>query len=176
MAFLVHAANSLPGLVVYRLHRYRNQFGDILQASNSNLNKSRFMRLFILSFIVLLAILPVQTYVVYKNIELSLPWHSYSWNVAHGPHWNKILKIPSGGEAFFDRWFPVAAGFMLFILFGCGRDASRMYGSYLRLLRLDHYFVRAHGSSPDASRSNTSGFSNSRLGLLFHKSSTSTAG
>ncbi|KAB8221778.1 pheromone A receptor-domain-containing protein [Aspergillus novoparasiticus] len=163
-------------LVVYRLHRYRNQFGDILQASNSNLNKSRFMRLFLLSFIVLLAILPVQTYVVYKNIELSLPWHSYSWRVAHGPHWNKIQKIPSGGDPFFDRWFPIASGFMLFILFGCGRDASRMYGSYLRLLRLDRCFVRTHDSSSDACRSNTSGFSNSRFGLLFHKTWTSTAG
>lgn len=172
---MVQAANSIPGLVVYRLHRYRNQFGDILQASNSNLNKSRFMRLFLLSFIVLLAILPVQTYVVYKNIELSLPWHAYSWRVAHGPHWNKIQKIPSGGDAFFDRWFPIASGFMLFILFGCGRDASRMYGSYLRLLRLDRCFVRTQDSSSDASRSNTSGFSNSRFGLLFHKAWTSTA-
>ncbi|KAE8396284.1 pheromone A receptor-domain-containing protein [Aspergillus alliaceus] len=161
-------------LVLYRLYRYRNQFGDILQSSNSNMNKSRFMRLFILSFIMLLAIIPVQGFVVYKNINLSLPWHSYSWNMAHGPYWNNILKMPSRGESFYDRWFPVASGPLCFIFFGCGRDAFRIYRSFLRSLRLDHCFASTHDSSSDASHSTTPGLMSSRVRLLCHKSWNST--
>ncbi|KAE8349822.1 pheromone A receptor-domain-containing protein [Aspergillus coremiiformis] len=160
-------------LVLYRLHRYRSQFGDILQSSNSNLNKSRFMRLFVLSFVMLLAIIPVQIFVVYKNIDLSLPWHSYSWKVAHGPHWDEIPKLPSHGNAFFDRWFPIISGVMFFIFFGCGRDASRMYR---RFLRLDHSFTGTHGSSVDGPRSNGPGPMSSRVRLLFQKSWNSTVG
>ncbi|KAF7591263.1 a-factor receptor [Aspergillus hancockii] len=157
------------GFVLHRLHKYRSQFGDILQSSNNNYNKSRFMRLFFISFIMLLAIIPAQVFVVYKNIKLSLPWHSFSWSVAHGPDWNSVEKIPSQGEVFFDRWFPIISGIMFFFFFGCGRDASRMYRTIFCCLRLDCCFAGTHASSPDASRSTSSSSMNSRVRLLFHK-------
>ncbi|KAE8148587.1 pheromone A receptor-domain-containing protein [Aspergillus avenaceus] len=157
-------------LVLHRLHKYRSQFSDILQSSNSNLNQSRFMRLFCLSFIMLLAIIPAQVWVVYKNVSLSLPWHPYSWSVAHGPNWNTIIKMPSHGEPFFDRWFPIASGFMFFIFFGCGRDASKMYRKFLRSLRVNFGFSKIHTSVSDTSRSTASGSVSSRAKLLMHRS------
>ncbi|KAH1447683.1 hypothetical protein KXX68_003072 [Aspergillus fumigatus] len=125
-------------LTLYRLHKYRSQFGDILNSANSHLNKSRFLRLFFLACVMLWTILPIQAYVVYRNLMCNLPWHPYSWSRLHGPHspWSTILKIPMHGEVFFDRWIPVAAGCTLFILFGCCHDALRLYQSAFRLLGL----------------------------------------
>ncbi|THC93869.1 hypothetical protein EYZ11_006651 [Aspergillus tanneri] len=139
-------------LILYRLHKYRSQFADILQPSNRNFSKSRFFRLFLLAFTMLLAIIPIQAYVVYMNVTLSLPWHPYSWSPLHGPKWNTIIKVPSNGEVFFDRWIPIASGFMFFIFFGCGRDASRI------------------------SSSTAVGSTNSRMRLLFRKKQSSAAG
>jgi len=91
------------------------------------MNKSGFMRLFFLAFTMLVAILPVQAYVLYYDLTLSLPWHPYSWNKIHGPEWSQIQKVATYGIVFFDRWTPIAAGLMVFIFFGFGRDATKMY-------------------------------------------------
>ncbi|KAL2861112.1 pheromone receptor [Aspergillus lucknowensis] len=124
------------GLTLYRVQRYRNQFSEIIRSANSGLSRSRFIRLFSLSFIMLLALIPIQTYMVYRTISLSLPWHPYSWSSLHEPTWSEIVMVPTNGEVYFDRWIPVAAGFMSFIFFGCGRDASRMYRSLLQWVGL----------------------------------------
>lgn len=88
----------------------------------------------------LLAILPVQGYVVYYDLTLSLPWHAYSWNQIHGPSWYKIIKVPTNGVVFFDRWTPIASAFMIFIFFGFGRDATRMYRIMGWYMGLGHCF------------------------------------
>ncbi|KAJ5470440.1 hypothetical protein N7530_007797 [Penicillium desertorum] len=127
-------------LVLKRVHKYRNDFANILRASSSNLSKSRFLRLFFLALSMLICILPLQGYVVYANIKLSLPWHPYSWNRIHNGEWNTIAKIPIYGTVFFDRWTPVASGFMIFIFFGFGRDATRMYRTVFWYLGLGYCF------------------------------------
>lgn len=93
------------------------------------MNKSGFLRLFFLAFSMLIAIMPVEAYLVWYNVSLSLPWHRYSWNRLHGPgsNWGQIQKVATYGVVFFDRWNSVAAGFMIFIFFGFGRDATKMY-------------------------------------------------
>ncbi|KAL2812572.1 pheromone A receptor-domain-containing protein [Aspergillus granulosus] len=133
-------ASYYCGLVIYRLHRYRNQFNEIIRAANSRINKSRFLRLFCLALIMLLVLIPIQTYIIYTTVRLGLPWHAYSWTLLHGPSWSTIIKIPRNGEVYFDRWVPVASGFMFFIFFGCGRDAHRMYLSLLSYVGLGGYF------------------------------------
>ncbi|PWY72901.1 a-pheromone receptor PreA [Aspergillus heteromorphus CBS 117.55] len=162
-------------LVLHRLGKYRSQFGEILQASSSNLTKSRFMRLFLLAFLMQLAIIPVQTYVFSTNIAHTLPWHPFSWTAVHGPDWNHIFKVPMKGQVFYDRWIPVSSGYMFFIFFGSGRDASKMYRAVLRFLGFGRCFnplnsTRANDSSATGSRS-----TGSRAKLLFHKRWTSTA-
>ncbi|KAJ5573497.1 uncharacterized protein N7459_007924 [Penicillium hispanicum] len=127
-------------LVLIRLHRYRSDFEVILRSSNSNMSKSRFLRLFLVAFTMLLAILPVQGYVLYYDLTLSLPWHSYSWSRLHGPSWNQIIKVPTYGVVFFDRWTPIAMGCIIFIFCGFGRDATRSYRMVLCYLGLGYCF------------------------------------
>ncbi|KKK18265.1 hypothetical protein AOCH_001558 [Aspergillus ochraceoroseus] len=131
--------NYYCGLVLYRLHRYRSQFGDIIRSANSGLNKSRFLRLFSLSFVMMLALTPTQAFMVYRNISLNLPWHSYSWTTSTIMH-----------------------GFMSFIFFGCGKDALSMYRSILRFFGLDCCFRTPQSSSAGSFAQNTSRSSGSR--------------
>ncbi|KAJ5451164.1 Fungal pheromone STE3 GPCR [Penicillium cf. griseofulvum] len=128
-------------LVLIRVHKYRSDFANIIRASSSNLSKSRFLRLFFLALSMLICILPLQGYVVYNDIVLSLPWHPYSWrNIHRGEEWHTIVKYPIDGTVFFDRWTPVASGFMIFIFFGFGRDATRMYSTVFWCLGLSSCF------------------------------------
>ncbi|KAJ5836575.1 Fungal pheromone STE3 GPCR [Penicillium robsamsonii] len=128
-------------LVLIRVHKYRSDFANIIRASSSNLSKSRFLRLFFLALSMLICILPLQGYVVYNDILLSLPWHSYSWGEIHnGDKWHTIAKYPIDGAVFFDRWTPVASGFMIFIFFGFGHDAARMYRTVFWYLGLSYCF------------------------------------
>lgn len=173
------------GLVLIRLYRYRSDFVHILRSRGSNMNKSGFLRLFFLAFTMLLAILPVQAYVIYYDVKLSLPWHPYSWSNIHGPDWYKIIKVPAYGSVFFDRWTPIASGFMIFIFFGFGRDATSMYRTLFWTLGLGYCFPgvarpldsQATASVPHANASNSTTLvdsTRSRVKLLFkHKSSSS---
>ncbi|KAJ5688933.1 hypothetical protein N7462_003325 [Penicillium macrosclerotiorum] len=130
-------------LVLFRVHKYRSDFGFILRSANSKMSKSGFLRLLALACTMLLAILPVEGYVLYVNIKASLPWHRYSWAMMHGPRWDIIIKYPAQGVVFFDRWSPVAAGFLLFIFFGFGRDATRIYRTFFRCLGFGYCFPNA---------------------------------
>lgn len=127
-------------MVLFRLFKYKNQFGVILKSSDSSLSKSRFLRLFFLAFMTLLIILPAQACVLYTNVQLSLPWHRYSWGNIHGPSWYTITKVATHGQVFFDRWIPIAGGILLFFFFGFGTDATMMYRSFLLRLGLGRCF------------------------------------
>ncbi|KAL4870376.1 hypothetical protein BDV12DRAFT_61134 [Aspergillus spectabilis] len=153
-------------LVLFRLRRYRNQFNEIVRSANSGFNKLRFLRLFLLSFLMLLALTPIQGYLVYMQLKMSLPWHSYSWSFLHGPTWSTIMKVPTNGVVYFDRWIPIAAGFVSFIFFGCGKDASRMYRSVLQRVGLGSFFGPVQTTSTGSFPRNTSGSSGSRANLL----------
>ncbi|OJJ48261.1 hypothetical protein ASPZODRAFT_61636 [Penicilliopsis zonata CBS 506.65] len=162
-------------VVIYRLHKYRSQFGDILSASSSKYNKSRFLRLFFLAATLLLGILPVFVWILYYNVTLSLPWHAYSWHKVHSSDWNTIYKIPTGGQAFFDRWIPIIASILIFVFFGFGRDATRLYRSCLMHLGVDRCLpsLSPNHARPAPVRNNSTASAavsiSSRARLLFHK-------
>lgn len=154
------------------MRKYRSDFSVILRSANSRMNKSGFLRLFFLAFTMLVAILPSEGYVVYYNLALSFPWHPYSWDRNHGPEWYQITKYPTQGQVFFDRWTPIAAGFMLFIFFGFGRDATRIYRMFLWRSGLGYCFpilARPTGSQATESSHSTTlvGSTISRAKLLF---------
>ncbi|CAI7603137.1 unnamed protein product [Penicillium glandicola] len=148
-------------LVLIRVHKYRSDFANIIRASSSNLSKSRFLRLFFLALSMLVCILPLQGYVIYNDIVLSLPWHAYSWSEMHRNGWNTIDKVPIDGTVFFDRWTPVASGFMIFIFFGFGRDATRMYRTVFWYIGLGYCFPSleppsdTHHSTPSPGHAST---------------------
>lgn len=154
------------------MRKYRSDFSLILRSANSRMSKSGFLRLFFLAFTMLVAILPCEGYVVYYDLKLSFPWHSYSWSRMHGPEWWVIGRYPTNGQVFFDRWSPIAAGFMLFIFFGFGRDATHIYQMFFWRLGLGHcfpVFARPTDSTPEGSNTTTLvGSTISRAKLLFN--------
>ncbi|KAJ5113894.1 hypothetical protein N7456_002428 [Penicillium angulare] len=147
-------------LVLIRLHRYRSDFEVILRSSNSNMSKSRFLRLFFAAFTMLIAILPVQGYVIYYDLSLSLPWHPYSWSHVHNKYWFDVVMVATHGAVFFDRWTPIAMGFIIFVFCGFGRDAVRVYRMILWRLGFGYIFpsigrpLDSQASTPAAHVSN----------------------
>ena len=157
------------GLVIHRVRKYRKQFSDILASSSSNLNKSRFMRLFLMSLTLIVFFLPLQMYVLYRNA--SFPQHPYSWNNIHGPSWWQIIEIPTARSVIFDRWIRIALGFTIFVFFGLGKDATAMYRSWLLKLGFGSVFPSLTGQhqlpSPGGV-SRTSGSSRATLARRAH--------
>ncbi|KAL1967693.1 hypothetical protein VTN77DRAFT_2950 [Rasamsonia byssochlamydoides] len=127
-------------LVLIRLVKYRTQFSAILSSAGSSVSGPKFLRLFILSFIMILAILPLQSYVFYVNVVTSLPLQPYSWSRVHGPDWNTIPRIPTHGTVSFDRWIPIGGSISLFLFFGFGHDATAVYRSLLLKMGLGRLF------------------------------------
>ncbi|KAJ5716490.1 hypothetical protein N7493_008401 [Penicillium malachiteum] len=155
-------------LVLIRLHRYRTDFEAILRSSNSHLSKSRFLRLFLVAFTMLIIILPVEGYVMYYDLSLSLPWHTYSWSRIHNAHWYHITMVPTYGSVFFDRWTPIAMGFITFIFCGLGRDTVRVYKLILWHLGFGYCFPGM--SRPLDSQSSTQPAQNSNSTTLVDES------
>lgn len=130
------ADNHTLGLVLFRIHKYRQQFSEILRNSQSSHTKSRFLRLFLLSMVIVILNLPLNLYVFYRNVNITLI--PYSWRLVHGVGWNYIPKVPADSIQF-DRWIPVAAGFISFVFFGTGSDAAKMYRGWAEVAGVDKY-------------------------------------
>jgi len=139
------------------MHKYRKEFSEVLSSSNSNLTKSRFMRLFWLSILLILVVLPVQYYVLVVNV--SHPFVKYSWNEVHAD-WGNISSIPTNGAVIFDVWIQIAVGFAVFFFFGLGQDARNMYSKWLLKIGLGRVFPslgrRSHPEQPAHSSSTSS--------------------
>ncbi|KAL9576529.1 MAG: hypothetical protein Q9212_007023 [Teloschistes hypoglaucus] len=120
-------------LVLIRMRKYRRDFSSIISASNSNLTESRFQRLFFLSSALVLVYLPIQLYILYRNA--SVPLLPYSWELIHGNSWSDIILVPSHGEVRFDRWIMIVVGIFVFVFFGTGNDATKMYRKWMLKLR-----------------------------------------
>ena len=155
------------------MHRYRKNFSEILASSNSNLTKNRFLRLFLLSTVLMLTFIPLQLYVLFANF-LGPPLLPYSWDLVHGPDWQDIVLIPTGGEVYYDRWIQIALGFGVFIFFGLGQDAQTMYRKWLLKIGFGRIFPGLHrqpnrrailptSSQPDSFGSRTRSYFKRRL-------------
>ncbi|KAF2452296.1 GPCR fungal pheromone mating factor, partial [Lineolata rhizophorae] len=120
----------IAALVITRLFKYHKDFASILEASNTT--ASRFVRLFCMTLILIVGTLPVQVYVLAYN--MSGPLQPYSWSEVHGDSWDTIMTVPSYGTVLFYRWTWIVMGFLVFVFFGMGRDASSMYRRWLEKL------------------------------------------
>jgi pheromone a factor receptor len=174
---LCATAAGYCGLVIFRLLRYRQQFSDILASSQSKLNKSRFLRLFVLSTTLIVIFLPIAIYVFSRN--LGYPRHSFSWSTVHGPEWSTfIFTVQTQGTVNFDRWLNVGIGYAVF-LFGFGSEATMMYRSWLLKLGFGHCFPKLNhphlapnsrgGSSARTSNATKIGSMSSCARLIFYR-------
>ncbi|TKX20095.1 pheromone A receptor-like protein [Elsinoe australis] len=121
-------------MIMVRLRLYRTRFDSLLQASSTT--KSRFLRLYLLSLTFVLAIFPIQIYLLFVN----WPKHPnpFNWRRIHNyEEWKHIAYIPSLGVVLVDRWVQVACGFLVFIFFGLGKEAKDMYKSWALALGLE---------------------------------------
>jgi pheromone a factor receptor len=165
-------------LVVVRLLKYRQQFSTILALSPSKLNKTRFLRLFILSTTSIVIFLPIAVYVFTRNLG---HWKSpFSWSRVHSEDWPKlIVRVKTQGSVNFDRWITVGIGYAAFLFFGFGSDATKMYGAWLLGLGLGRFFPKLSraqmavsnraGSSARTSNATKIGSMSSRARFIFHR-------
>ena len=129
-----------------RMRKYRSEFSSIITASSSNLTKSRFLRLFLLSSSLVLIFLPLQLYILYLNTSAQLL--PYSWRLVHDRHtWMDIIMVPTRGFVSIDRWISVVLGIFIFLFFGLGSDATRMYRKWWVKLRLGTNFPGLYGQA-----------------------------
>lgn len=153
------------------MSKYRKEFASILDSSNSNLTKSRFKRLFFMSFIIIVVVLPVQLYMFYQNV--SFPFSPYNWKSIHGPSWSDIILVPTGGAVYSDRWVHIGTGLAVFFFFGFGRDAIKMYRSWLIKTGFGTIFPGLHDQLPTARKNTTTSAADSsfvhRARLFFTK-------
>ncbi|KAI9653355.1 MAG: a-factor receptor [Alyxoria varia] len=126
-------------ILIIRLRRYRNDVAKMLTAHNTN--KSRFYRLLAMSLILLLALLPLQAVVFYFNLTSPGWTPSYAWTETH-EYFDQIYVQKTGDYVIFDRWIRPAAGLLVFVFFGIGRDAMDMYKGWARKLGLSKFFPR----------------------------------
>lgn len=118
------------------MHAYKTEFGRLIAISGTT--KSRFLRLFIMSTLLILIFLPLQVYIFLRNVEYGVT--SFHWSVTHGPYWGYVSIIPSLGQVLFDRWLRIVSGILIFCFFGLGDDALRMYRGWLCMIGMNKIF------------------------------------
>ncbi|RMX86092.1 hypothetical protein D0869_03335 [Hortaea werneckii] len=124
-------------LILYRLCRYRRTFSIIL--AHNDTTKSRFLRLYILCIVWLLAIIPLSSWTLSVNVG-SQQGH-YNWVETHDySKWNDIAMIRSDGDIVFDRFIWLGCGIMVFLTFGFGKEAVSMYRNGLLAVGLGRLF------------------------------------
>lgn len=127
-----------------RLHRYRTEFSQLIRAHNTT--SSRFVRLFLLSSLFVLGILPTQSVILYVNTIQQAT--NYSWARNHDPaNRATVLFYKANGTLTPDRWVGIVCGLLLFFFFGLGTDAAAMYRSWLTKLNPLSLFRRGHKRS-----------------------------
>lgn len=170
----MHLANSSVGVLVYRLYRYRSDFHRIIAARDTT--KSRFMRLFVISGIVIIVLVPYSFWVLW--LFASQLSEDFSWSIVHGPGWNTVIKMKSMGQVRMDKWGQVAAGYVAFAVFGTGTDAYNTYKRMLCSVGLGKIFPslykESRRGSSTSSRPSWLTSVNSKVRTLFSKSDTVT--
>lgn len=143
--------------------------------ANNNTNKSRFTRLFAICISWLLISIPLQMFFIKQAADV--PHVPFDWALVHDPDfWAQIDKRPSHGSVIYTRYVWLVSAFMVFVFFGFGRDAGRMYarglravglGNCLPFLKTDQTPVRS------TSQSGTINSVSSKAGLMFGRKSSS---
>lgn len=121
-------------LVLFVFYKKRKDVKDILYCTNSGLNLTRFARLLILCFVIILIMLPLSIYGLVQNAQ-QMQGH-YNFKDTHSSAlWNVIIKADLG-KPLYTVWIYVLASYLVFLVFGLGSDALSMYVKFLRIIKL----------------------------------------
>ena len=131
------------------------------------------MRLYILCIMWVLGYIPVQAFTLYTNIDV-LAKQPFSWSGAHDPeYWDNIVMVPSNGRVLYDRWIWLTSGVIVFVFFGCGRDAVNMYRTGLLAVGFGKVFPSLSPDHRSSGSATMSSFSSKARMLFKLKSSSS---
>lgn len=121
-------------LVLIEFYKKRKDVRDILYCTNSGLNLTRFARLLILCFVIILIMLPLSIYGLVLDIQQLEG--TYNFASIHSPAlWNVIVKLDIG-KPIYTVWIYILASYLVFLIFGLGSDALSMYKKFLRKVHL----------------------------------------
>jgi pheromone a factor receptor len=141
-------------LLIVRLLRYRRSVSGIL-SNASTITRARYLRLFGLASGLLLIYMPLSLYVL--SVYIRVGRDDYSWSAVHPPNWSSKIEFLDEATAAsqinhgVDRWAYVGVGFILFLLFGVGQEASIMYKSCLAKLGFGRWWSGRNGRIPSMS-------------------------
>lgn len=129
-------------LVLYVFLKKRKDVRDILHCTNSRLNLARFSRLLILCFLTILVMFPLSLYAVVEDTKSFQG--NFDWKETHSPvTWNTIPKFDEG-KSILGVWIYILISYMVFIIFGLGTDALKMYANILRAVKLGFLVDKFH--------------------------------
>jgi hypothetical protein len=99
--------------------------------------------------------MPLSLYAL--SIYIRVGRDAYSWSAVHPPNWASKIEFLDEATAAsqinhgVDRWAYVGVGFVLFLLFGVGQEASIMYKSCLAKLGFGRWWSGWDGRIPTMS-------------------------
>src|SRR5258708_2915937 len=171
---------------LYTFYKRRRQFNEIL-SSTPGLNRSRYLRLMIISATDMCVTVPLGTYYIVLNVKSGVvPWKS--WADTHS-NYSTVNQIPAsiwkndsysllGAELY--RWSLVACAFLFFAFFGFADEARQNYRRVYTTLasRIGYSTFTLQGSSHACvvlfiifSPSRVTGSSHRYLILVVHRQS-----
>lgn len=120
-------------ITIFRLVRHRRQVSGMIALSD--VSKSRYVRLFLLSFSGIVCLLPMSLDLVIRMILAQPSRNGYSWAQTHPSDWaDNIYRFAwrnlDGGELTV-RWAQIAFGYPIFALLGLGKEARPLYRATL---------------------------------------------
>lgn len=121
-------------LVLFVFYKKRKDVRDILYCTNSGLNITRFARLLIFCFIIILVMFPFSIFTFTQDLkEVS---GRYDFKSTHRDvFWSTIIKVDHG-KPMYSIWLYVLMSYLVFFIFGLGADALNMYSRFLRRIGL----------------------------------------
>ncbi|AJS44999.1 Ste3p [Saccharomyces cerevisiae YJM1332] len=121
-------------LVLFVFYKKRKDVRDILHCTNSGLNLTRFARLLIFCFIIILVMFPFSVYTFVQDLQ-QVEGHYTFKNTHSSTIWNTIIKFDPG-RPIYNIWLYVLMSYLVFLIFGLGSDALHMYSKFLRSIKL----------------------------------------
>lgn len=118
-------------LTLYQFYTTRRDVKNILRCTNCGLSFKRFARLVVFSVFCVVTLVPLTIYTVVitlKNFTLHFEWKEvHSWT-------SHIILGDIGFVAMYDKLIVVGVGFITFLIFGVGSEASALYFKWIRYL------------------------------------------
>lgn len=124
-------------LLLIVFYKKRKDVKDILHCTNSGLNISRFARLLIFCMVIILIMFPFSIYSFVSDLSSASPtYRHYSFGETHNKAlWSVILHFDPG-VPLYSVWLYILMSYLVFLIFGLGSDALRMYSNFTRTIGL----------------------------------------